>query len=292
MRLFLLPISSRRTLIYCQRLNVIAPEQLTLLDKGTSRAAKLWASWEKKESGWQKKVVDYGNQALKRIPYEEWGLKSIPPLSARRRADILASKEQVQILYPSTLIPDPMVNAVLRTLSTERQSLHKTRMLWCFVGMPLTIPFALIPMYVIVRSNDIIPADIHSVPNIPFFYLVFRVWSHWRALSGSKHIQFLLDNKLVAKGPSQILDGLYSTAKSPYDAASVSTLGIPSDGLEEKMVLSKSDGQRIAEALDVPGLDVELGRAVWQIERSLMAEKELREEKEELDAANPKPREK
>lgn len=85
MRLFLLPISTRRALVYCQRPPSSAAEASSFLEKGRARAANLWASWEKKESGWQRKVVEYGNQALKRIPYEEWGLKSIPALSTRRK---------------------------------------------------------------------------------------------------------------------------------------------------------------------------------------------------------------
>jgi hypothetical protein len=146
MRLFLLPISTRRTLIYCQRLNITTAEQQTLLDKGTTRAAKLWAGWEKKESGWQKKVVDYGNQALKRIPYEEWGLKSIPPLSARRKAEELSGKEKVEVSFPTMLIPEGEVSEVLRKLATERQSLHKKRMIYSFIGMPITAPVAIVPM--------------------------------------------------------------------------------------------------------------------------------------------------
>jgi len=146
MRLFLLPISTRRTLIYCQRLNITTAEQQILLDKGTTRAAKLWAGWEKKESGWQKKVVDYGNQALKRIPYEEWGLKSIPPLSARRKAEELSGKEKVEVSFPTMLIPEGEVSEVLRKLATERQSLHKKRMIYSFIGMPITAPVAIVPM--------------------------------------------------------------------------------------------------------------------------------------------------
>lgn len=146
MRLFLLPISTRRTLIYCQRLNVTTASQQSLLDKATTRAANLWSSWEKKESGWQKKVVDYGNQALRRIPYEEWGLKSIPPLSARRKENELSGKDAVEVAFPSSLIPEEKVLGVLRTMGTERQNLHKTRMIYCFVCMPLTAPIAILPV--------------------------------------------------------------------------------------------------------------------------------------------------
>ena len=146
MRLFLLPISTRRTLIYAQRLKVTTKEKQSWIEYGTAKANNLWVSWEKKESGWQKKLVDYGNQALKRIPYEEWGLKSIPPLSARRKAEEMSSKEKVEVSFPSTMIPEAEVSKVLRTLATERQSLHKKRMLWSFVAMPFSAPVALIPV--------------------------------------------------------------------------------------------------------------------------------------------------
>ncbi|KAF4635054.1 hypothetical protein G7Y89_g3048 [Cudoniella acicularis] len=272
MRLFLLPISTRRTLIYCQRLNVTTTAQKGWLDKGTAKAASIWAAWEKKESGWQKKVVDYGNEALKRIPYEEWGLKSIPPLSARRRKEELSGKEKVEVSFPKTLIPENTVLDALKKLGTERQRLHKSRMLWCFVGMPITAPIALLPV----------------IPNIPFFYLVFRAWSHWRALSGSKHIEFLLDNKLITTTPSRVLDELYLSGKKPFVVESPT----PSQEAKEQMVLHKSNGKRIADALQIPELDIELDRAVWQVEKALKAEEELREEKEKLDSVNPASKEK
>lgn len=52
------------------------------------------------------------------------------------------------------------------------------------------------------------------------------------------------------------------------------------------MVLHKSNGSRIAEALQIPELKIELDRAVWQVEKALQAEKELKEEKTRLDTAN------
>lgn len=146
MRLLLLPISTRRTLLYCQRLNVTTTEKQTLLDKAQDRAARLWAGWEKKERGWQRKVVDYGNYAFRRIPYEEWGLKSVPPLSKRRREEEMEGKSEVDVVYPKALISMDRVPRVLETLGTEREALHRSRLIWCFVGMPITAPVALIPL--------------------------------------------------------------------------------------------------------------------------------------------------
>jgi hypothetical protein len=146
MRLFLLPISTRRTLLYCKRLDVANAESSSWLDKGTAKAANIWAGWEQKEKGWQKKVVDYGNQALKRIPYEEWGLKSIPALSTRKEADEASGKDKVEVVFPASLIPESSVLQVLKKLGTERQSLHRKWLIGSFIGMPISAPVALIPM--------------------------------------------------------------------------------------------------------------------------------------------------
>ena len=147
MRIFLLPISTRRTLIYCKRLGVATTEQKTYVDKTTDKATKMWAGWEEKESGWQKKVVEWGNQAMKRIPFEEWGLKSLPPLSKRRDSkDLSTDDATVEVQFPSIIIPMEKVHEVLQRIGTEREALHKKRMMWCLVGMPISAPVALVPM--------------------------------------------------------------------------------------------------------------------------------------------------
>lgn len=146
MRLFLLPISTRRTLLYCQKLQTLPSAKQPIIDKVTLKAAKLWAGWEQKESGWQKAVVKYGNSALGRIPYEEWGLKSVPTLSARRRQEEILGKEKHHLIFPQSVISAERAPQILQTLATERETLHRSRMIWCFVGMPITAPFALVPM--------------------------------------------------------------------------------------------------------------------------------------------------
>jgi hypothetical protein len=146
MRLFLLPISTRRTLLYCQKLQSLPSEKQPWVDKITLRAAKLWTGWEKKDSGWQKSVVTYGNRALRRIPYEEWGLKSVPTLSTRRREEEIMGREKHDLIFPESIIPATRAPQILQTLATEREGLHRSRMIWCFVGMPISAPFALVPV--------------------------------------------------------------------------------------------------------------------------------------------------
>lgn len=63
---------------------------------------------------------------------------------------------------------------------------------------------------------------------------------------------------MVQSKPSKILDELYSSGTSPFD-----------HGGEEKMLLHHDNGKRIAEALDLPELNIEIDRAVWQVETAL-----------------------
>ncbi|GAW20049.1 hypothetical protein ANO14919_095430 [Xylariales sp. No.14919] len=266
MRLFLLPISTRRTLLYCQKLQALPSEKQQFVDKITLRAAKIWASWEKREDGWQKSVARYGNRALRRIPYEEWGLKSVPTLSARRREEELMGKEKHHLIFPESIIPATRAPHILRTLATERESLHRSRMVWCFVGMPITAPFALVPI----------------IPNLPFFYLVYRAWSHYRALAGGKHLQWLISNNFFTVSPSPTLDTIYphhprSLSLPEESNQSDSYQSDKGPSTQETLLLTQDSGRELARALKVPELQVELERAIWQVETAIRKQSEAAE---------------
>ena len=155
MRLFLLPISTKRSLLYCQRTNKqlnneqsyaaritaqVSKKRInkqpqveqSYIDRLTSKASKTWLSWGKADKGWRKLVTSYGEKLLQRLPYEEWGLKSIPPLSTKRKTEKLGQDQKTLLV---------------RSFATkERQEFHKKWMLASFLGMPIVAPIALIPV--------------------------------------------------------------------------------------------------------------------------------------------------
>ncbi|KAK8172843.1 mitochondrial K+-H+ exchange-related-domain-containing protein [Phyllosticta citrichinensis] len=291
MRLFLLPISTRRALIYCERPGVATPgHQVSLLDKATNKANQTWANWEKPDNdapwyrgGWKRSLTLHGNKVLRRIPYQEWGLKTIPALSGGRRQAELDGTDKVEVTFPGLFLKHDRVFPLLRQLATERQSLHRKRFWWSIVGMPISAPFALIPI----------------IPNIPFFYLVFRAYSHWKALSGSKHLEFLLKHNLIKPTPSAELDEAYaaglihSTREDSRNSPPPTREHIEevakiverqtNNGSEDVMVLQKWNGKLLAEKYHLPEMEVEIERAVEQVENSIKAKDELKEEKEEIE---------
>ncbi|KAF2004580.1 hypothetical protein P154DRAFT_519084 [Amniculicola lignicola CBS 123094] len=294
MRLFLLPISTRRSLIYCERLQVHekALAERSYLDRITNKAATTWLSWEKDDKAvwqWKRKVTFYGNQALSRIPYEEWALKTIPALTDKRRKAILEGKEKNQIVFPGLFLKQDKIPEILKKLAEERQAMHRSKMIWSIVAMPFSAPFMLIPV----------------IPNLPFFYLVYRAYSHWKALSGSKHLEFLLKHSLPAPKPSWELDEIY-TAGLMYPTRQLSraaprptteqaeeiarVVETQTDGgKEDVMVLQRWNGKLIAEHYALPDMEVEIERAVEQVEKSIKAKERLVEEKLELERATAEP---
>ncbi|KAL1953395.1 hypothetical protein VTO42DRAFT_2939 [Malbranchea cinnamomea] len=262
MRLFLVPISTRRALLYCKKLDAhLTKQKRSLIDRLTHRASETWAKWEEAEKGWKKLLVGYGHQVLQRIPYEEWGLKSVPPLSARREAEELRTHTPVELLYPRNVIPDSIVLGLLRQIATERQNLHRKKMWWSIAITPLTAPIALIPL----------------IPNIPFFYLVYRGWSHWKALSGSKHLQFLLDHKLIKPISLPDLEHIYlkhgKTITEKTSRNFAFRVNAEDEALEEKILVEASDGKQLAKVLDAHELAPEVERAVYQVKHRLEQKK-------------------
>ena len=146
MRIFLLPLTTRQALVYCQRITPKPAAQRSIFDRVTTKATDTWAKWERAEKGWQKQVVTYGNKALMRIPYQEWGLKSFPASNPDLQAQQVVDDKKFDVVYPANTMNADDVPKVLGRLARDRKSLHFNRFIGSLIAMPFTIPFALIPM--------------------------------------------------------------------------------------------------------------------------------------------------
>ncbi|KAF4263823.1 hypothetical protein KXW98_008459 [Aspergillus fumigatus] len=259
MRLFVVPISTQRALIYSRPLSRDIVRELSVLDRVTNKAAETWAKWEEADKGWKKHLVTWGNKVQQRIPFEEWGLKSIPSLKAQRRLDKSSETKKVDVLFPGNAIKAEKIRSILRKIATERQDLHRKKMWWSLVAAPLTAPIALIPV----------------VPNIPFFYLAYRGWSHWRALNGSKHLEYLVEKDLLNPISFPGLERLYAkrVARVLGDSEKSASSMVEEVGRsEDRLLLDMADAKKLASILDAPDLALEAERAIFQVGESLKAQ--------------------
>jgi hypothetical protein len=133
MRIFLLPISTSRSLIYGQGSHDA---------RFRTKLAQTWLAWENSDDGWKKAAARVRNKTMEKIPYQETALRSIEAASTKTKE----AADSVEILFPGRFIEKGRVLGVLRRLALERQSLHLNRFYLSLVLMPFTAPFALLPM--------------------------------------------------------------------------------------------------------------------------------------------------
>ncbi|CAE6460452.1 unnamed protein product [Rhizoctonia solani] len=100
---------------------------------------------------------------------------------------------------------DPLAN--LQEQLVLRSPLHR-RKTWFWVGViPLTAPFMLIPV----------------MPNLPFFFCVWRAWTHWKAHKASSYLLELSNKEAIHTSPSEDLDKVYEKASRslPYPSRGI-----------------------------------------------------------------------
>ena len=96
-------------------------------------------------------------------------------------------------------------------------------------------------------------------------------------MSGGRHIQFLVENKLFIFKPSSILESIYSANRQSLPRVTNPTTTPNREGAEpqdgegdrERLLLSQDGCKAITQALDLPQLGVELERAIWQVEGAI-----------------------
>ncbi|KAF3451940.1 hypothetical protein FNV43_RR08036 [Rhamnella rubrinervis] len=137
-----------------------------LVDFASNKMDKGWKALEKAPEGsFKNKLHGLGLWLLSRVKPSEIFLKSI-------------SKDVngVEVIYPSSLNAR-LVRRRLRHIAMRGTIIHKKYFYGSVTLLPLTTVFAVLPL-----------------PNIPFFWILFRTYSNWRALKGSEKLLQLVSD--------------------------------------------------------------------------------------------------
>ncbi|CAN8321713.1 unnamed protein product [Cochlearia groenlandica] len=144
-----------------------------LVDFISDKMNKAWMGLEQAKQGSMKnKIHGIGLKLLARVKPSEIFLKSI-------------SKEvtSVQVTYPTSL-DSRLVHKRLRHIAMSGTILHKKYLIGSVTLLPLTSAFMVLPL-----------------PNIAFFWVLFRTYSHWRALQGSEKLLKLISDQSNPEKP-------------------------------------------------------------------------------------------
>lgn len=190
-----------------------SPEDATQnswMNWATRKSSELWAGFGKaKEGTWKRKTFVYGERLVDRIDFEELALKSLdtslgPTIQSLLHAQTNQSVETptIPLLYPPSACDSP--TAHLRALLAKRTPRHR-KGFWMWMAIaPLTAPFAIVPI----------------IPNLPFFFCVWRSWSHWRAYKASAYLEDFLKRDAIIPQESKELDKVYFDSVQSIQASS------------------------------------------------------------------------
>ncbi|KAI4325714.1 hypothetical protein MLD38_031088 [Melastoma candidum] len=150
-----------------------------VVDFLSSKMNKAWTGLETAPQGsFKSKLHGLGLRLLARVKPSEIFLKSITKDISR-----------VEVTYPSSLNAR-LVRRRLRHIALRGSIIHRNYLYGSVTLLPITVAFAVLPL-----------------PNIPFFWVSFRVYSNWRALKGSeKLLELVSDTSVVQDDPAHTSD--------------------------------------------------------------------------------------
>ncbi|KAJ6849574.1 uncharacterized protein M6B38_267670 [Iris pallida] len=138
----------------------------TVADFVAEKMNRAWSGLEKAPDGsFKSKLHSLGVRLLSRVKPSEIFLKSVSE-------DV----KKVEITYPASLNPR-LVRRRLRHIAMRGSADHKKYFYGSISLLPATTAFSVLPL-----------------PNIPFFWILFRAYSNWRALKGSERLLLLVSD--------------------------------------------------------------------------------------------------
>ncbi|KAF9905507.1 hypothetical protein EC991_001616 [Linnemannia zychae] len=182
MRIFLIPLSRTTHALHCH--STLAKPSSSYLNRATVFASRKWEELSQAApDSMKRKLYGAGTTMLEKIEHRETFFKEVPA-----KEDVTITTK-VPFMYPSSL-REAQVHAEFKALVSQRIPYHRKYMIYSAIWVPVTSLFTIVPL----------------VPNIPFFYNAYRLWSHWKAYNGAKHLDFLIKNGSITFHPSEVLD--------------------------------------------------------------------------------------
>lgn len=285
-----IPITTHKSYIYCNHQSSLldasqrktVPQIVRVENKIVGLATKAWNKLVSSEMSINKRIVELVRKLLNTIPYNESSLRSFPSKKAMIREinhehfselprHIVTSEVESGTYSLDQLKPIPVIHprfqdqqAILDQLHDARDNFgafHRKWAVLCGIGIPLTLPLALVPL----------------VPNVPCFYLCYRLYCHVKALMGVHNLGYLLE---CTKDDSSVENTTHLTfvANADLDVpfladATFAKVRAQDSHENERILVSTETIDRLVDSLDLQHLREELHKALTQ--ESARLEKEL-----------------
>lgn len=278
-----IPVTNRKSFVYyfhskkpltAPQLHAI-PWVYKLEDKVLGLTGKGWQKMVNSKSSINKKAVQIIHKLMEHIPYEESSLRSFP---SRKLAIRDVDQDAITNPIPNRLpqyeveelrIPTSSLHRIpfycplfqttllilghLKQLSSTSYAIHFKRAIICAIGIPLCLPLVLVPI----------------IPNLPGLYVTYRLYCHFKALSGVRLLNYLLlwdprSNQPVSEASCHfefsslsVLDKLFPSTMAQFSSE------------KEVLVIDDAVIDELAHTLKMPQLKEFLSAALVQESRRL-----------------------
>jgi hypothetical protein len=260
-KIFVFPITRDRSFLYFKYNEKLLNNNSLLVkyeNKVVQGATKLWIKMRASEKSLNKNIVKNVTKFLDQIPWSEDSLRSIPSKSAllrqvsryegkpeesqEKQVDEITLKSAydvtdetlvgIPVLYPSKLMTVETLSKEIGELHTQAVSYHKRQMLLTGLGIPVTLPIALVPV----------------VPNVPGFYLAYRFYCNFKAYLGGQHLEEFSEKQELQFQDEPMLDEIYESVSHQ----------------EGELLLNEGIIESLVEKFDVGGAKTGLMKALKQ----------------------------
>ncbi|CCH42334.1 hypothetical protein BN7_1878 [Wickerhamomyces ciferrii] len=232
-KILVIPITQNKSYIHFKfNENLINNDSLIVKyeNKLSNIALKGWTRLKDSDKSYNQKIVHYVEKFLERTPWSENSLISIPSKATILRqafeennkddnkpdskpsilllndTDIELNNKgenllNIPVYYPGSLMSSTQLKNELLTLSSKGQTYHKKQMILNGIGIPISLPFMLVPV----------------IPNIPGFYLAYRLYCNLKAFLGAEHLEQIAKRGDLSFLDHEILDQIYSKQDKTND---------------------------------------------------------------------------